>query len=198
MAKRKVIIRSRRLYCLFFYDLRLLMITFLLAIVLSVLHWSTTSDDHFSFGHCIVCPSTIYDFWWSFFFWPLYCLSFFDLRLLMIIFLLAIVLSVLRRSTTSDDHFSFGHCIICPSSIYDFWWSFFFWPLYCLSFVDLRLLMITFLLAIVLSVLKWSSEVVDQRRTDNTMAKRKVIIRSRRSKKDRQYNGQKKSDHQKS
>jgi hypothetical protein len=41
-----------------------------------------------SFGHCIVCPSV---------FWPLYCLSF---------CLLAIVLSVLL---------SFGHCIVCPS-----------------------------------------------------------------------------------
>jgi hypothetical protein len=169
MAKRKMIIRSRRskkdrqyngqkktdhhfwpLYCLSFDDLRLLMIIFLLAIVLSVLLWSMTSDDHFSFDHCIVCPSLIYDFWWSLFFWPLYCLSFFDLPLLMITFLLTIVLSVLLRSTTSDDHFSFGHCK------------------------------------------------VDRRSTDNTMAKRKMIIRSRRSKKDRQYNGQKKSDHQKS
>jgi hypothetical protein len=50
-----------------------------------------------SFGHCIVCPSV---------FWPLYCLSF---------CLLAIVLSVLL---------SFGHCIVCPSV---------FWPLYSLS-----------------------------------------------------------------
>jgi hypothetical protein len=53
----------------------------------------------------------------SFFFWPLYYLSF---------CILAIVLSVLL---------SFGHCIICPSV---------FWPLYYLSFC---------LLAIVLSVL---------------------------------------------
>jgi hypothetical protein len=132
------------------------------------------------------------DFWWSLFFWPLYYLSFFDLWLLMIIFLLAIVLSVLLRSTTSDDHFSFGHCIVCPSSIYDFWWSLFFWPLYCLSFWPKEGQTIQW------PKEKWSSEVVDRRRTDNTMVKRKVIIRSRRSKKDRQYNGQKKSDHQKS
>jgi hypothetical protein len=55
-------------------------------------------DRHLlSFGHCIVCPSV---------FWPLYCLSF---------CLLAIVLSVLL---------SFGLCIVCPSVL---------WPLYCLS-----------------------------------------------------------------
>ena len=47
----------------------------------------------FSFGHCVICPSV---------FWPLCCLSF---------CLLAIVLSVLL---------SFGHCVICPSV---------FWPL---------------------------------------------------------------------
>jgi hypothetical protein len=52
-------------------------------------------------------------------FWPLYCLSF---------ILLAIVLSVL---------YPFDHCIVCPLS---------FWPLYFLSFI---------LLAIVLSVLLW-------------------------------------------
>jgi lipopolysaccharide export LptBFGC system permease protein LptF len=39
----------------------------------------------------------------SFFFWPLYCLFF---------CLLAIVLSVLL---------SFGHCIVCSSTIYGFW-----------------------------------------------------------------------------
>jgi len=46
---------------------------------------------HFSFGHCIVC-SSIYGFFFgifkvfivfmTFFIWPLYCLSFFDLWLL--------------------------------------------------------------------------------------------------------------------
>jgi hypothetical protein len=47
----------------------------------------------FSFGHCTVCSSV---------FWPLYCLFF---------CLLAIVLSVLL---------SFGHCTVC-FSIYGFW-----------------------------------------------------------------------------
>jgi hypothetical protein len=61
--------------------------------------FSEISTD-FSFGHCFVCPSTIY---------------------------------------VSD--FSFGHCFVCPSTIYGFWflfWSlfclFFFWPLFCLVF----------------------------------------------------------------
>jgi hypothetical protein len=39
----------------------------------------------------------------SFLLWPLYCLSFFELRLLI------------------TPLVSFGHCIVCPSSIYDFW-----------------------------------------------------------------------------
>jgi hypothetical protein len=69
---------------------------------------SLFSFCHFSFGHCVVCSSV---------FWPLCCLSF---------CLLAIVLSVLL---------SFGHCVVCPSV---------FWPLCYLSFC---------LLAIVLSVL---------------------------------------------
>jgi hypothetical protein len=81
------------LCCLFFFDLRLLIIPF---------------------DHCIVCPS-IYDFW---------------------LLLLTIVLSVLLRSTTSDYPFwplhclsfdlqllitPFDHCVVCSSSIYDFW-----------------------------------------------------------------------------
>jgi hypothetical protein len=119
-----------------------------------------------SFGHCIVCPSSIYGFWL-----PLW-------------YLLAIVLSVLLRYTDSDYQFgifwplcylsffdirilitplvSFNHCVVCPSSIYGFWlplWyllaivlsvllrytdsdypSGIFWPLCCLSFFDIRIL----------------------------------------------------------
>ena len=41
----------------------------------------------------------------SFFFWPLYCLFFFDLRLLIISLV------------------SFDHCIVCSSLIYGFWLS---------------------------------------------------------------------------
>ena len=82
-----------------------------------------------------------------FFFWPLYCLSFLDLRLLI---------------TTLV---SCGHCIVCPSSTYGFWLPLWYllaivlsilprlttsdypfgilWPLHFLSFLDLRLLITT-------------------------------------------------------
>jgi hypothetical protein len=78
-----------------------------------------------SFGHCIVCPTLIYAFWLSLryllaivssvllrfmpsdypfgIFWPLYRLSYFDLCLLI------------------TPSVSFGHCIVCPSSIDAFW-----------------------------------------------------------------------------
>jgi hypothetical protein len=78
-----------------------------------------------SFGHCVVCPSSVYGFW------------------LPLGYLLVIVLSVLLRFTASDYHLgifwslcclsffglqllittlvSFGHCVVCPSSVY--WWS---------------------------------------------------------------------------
>ena len=136
------------LYCLSFYALRLLITPLVY------------------FGHCIVCPSTLYGFsllllyllvivlsvflrftasHYSFgVFWPLYCLSFYALRLLI------------------TPLVSFGHCIVCPSTLYGFslllWYllvivlSVFlrftashypfgiFWPLYCLSFYALRLL----------------------------------------------------------
>ena len=160
-----------------------------------------------SFGHCIVCPSSIYDFWLLLWYlvaivlafpprfttsdypfgilWPLYCLPFLDLRLLITLwYLKAIVMSVLPQFTTSDYPFgimwplyclsflvlrflinplvSCGLYIIFPSSISDFWlplwylvaivlsvlprfttYDYFFgilWPLYFLSFLDLRFL----------------------------------------------------------
>ena len=68
---------------------------------MSVLLWFTGSD--YSLG----------------IFWPLYCLSSFDLRLLI------------------THLVSFGHCIFCPPLIYGFW------------------LLIGYLLTIVLSVLLW-------------------------------------------
>ena len=198
------------------YDFWLLL-WYLVAIVLSVLPRFTTSDYPFGImwplyclsfldlrlfitllvccGHCIVCPSSINDFWLPLWYlvaiafsvlprfttsdypfgilWPLYCLS-----------LLDFVLSVIPRFTTSGYPFgilwplyclsfldlrllitplvSCGHCIVCPSSIYDFWLPFWYlvaivlsvrprfttsdypfcilWPLYCLSLLDLRLL----------------------------------------------------------
>jgi hypothetical protein len=93
--------------------------------------------------------------------------------------------------------FSFGHCVVSPSSMYDFWlllWHlqtrlllfFFFWSLCCLS-LDLRLLLTT---------LVWEAV---NRRGDNTMTIRKRtkvdefedakgVVRSRTSKKGRQPN----------
>jgi hypothetical protein len=135
----------------------------LLSIVLSVLLWFTASDYSF----CLCCP--------------LYCLSYFGLRLLI------------------TPLVSVGHCIVCPTLVYGFWlllWSLLSivlsvllwftasdysfglcWPLYCLSFFGLRLLitplvsvvhcivcptlvygfwlLLWSLLAIVLSVLLW-------------------------------------------
>jgi hypothetical protein len=80
-----------------------------------------------SFGHCIVCPTLIYDFWLPHWYllaivssvvlqcmssdypfvicWPLYRLSYFDLSLLI------------------TPLVSFVHCIVCPSLIYAFWLS---------------------------------------------------------------------------
>jgi hypothetical protein len=79
----------------------------------------------FSFGHCFVCSSSIYRFWlplWYLLatvlsvllrymdsdcpfgiFWPLCCLFFYDIRIL--------IASLV----------SFGHCVVCSSSIYGFW-----------------------------------------------------------------------------
>ena len=202
---------------------------YLLAIVLSVhLRFTLLITPLVSFGHCIVCPSTLYGFslllWYllaialsvllrftashySFgIFWPLYCMSFYALRLLitpliyfghcivcpstlygfslLLWYLLVIVLSVLLRFTASHYSFdifwslyclsfyalrllitplvSFGHCIVYPSTLYGFslllWYLLaialsvllrfmashypfgIFWPLYCLSFYALRLL----------------------------------------------------------
>jgi hypothetical protein len=99
---------------------------YLLAIVLSVLLWFMDYDYPFSI------------------FWPLCCLSFFDLRIMIIPLV------------------SFGHWVVCPSLIYGLWLSLWyllaivlsvlwfthfdypfgiFWPLSCLSF-DLHILII--------------------------------------------------------
>ena len=174
------------LCCLSFFDLRIMIIPLV------------------SFGHCVVCPSLIYGLWLSLWyllaivlsvllwftdydypfgiFWPLCCLSFFDLRIMIIPLV------------------SFGHCVVCPSLIYGLWLSLWyllaivlsvlwftdydypfsiFWPLCCLSFFDLRIMIIPlvsfghcvvcpliyglwlslwYLLAIVLSVLLWFTD----------------------------------------
>ena len=119
-----------------------------------------------SFGHCVVWPSSIYRIWLHFWyrlaivlsdrlrftdsyytfgiFWPLCCLTFFDLQILI------------------TPLVSFGHCVVCPSSIYRSWlplWYLLtivlsvllritdsdylfgiFWPLCCLTFFDLQIL----------------------------------------------------------
>jgi hypothetical protein len=144
-----------------------LLLLYLLAIILSVLHRVTASDYFFGI------------------FWPLYCLSFIELRLLI------------------TSLVSLGHYIVCPSSSYGFWFlllyllaiilsvlhqvtasDYFFcisWPLYCLSFIKLRLL-ITSLVSLGHYIvcpsscygfwlLLWS-EAVTRWRTDNIMAKR--------------------------
>ena len=120
----------------------------------------------FSIGHCVVCSSSIYGFWlhlWYLLanvlsvllrytdpdypfgiFWPLCCLFFFDIRILI------------------TPLVSFGHCVVCSSSIYAFWlhlWYLLanvlsvllrythsdytfgiFWPMCCLFFFDIRIL----------------------------------------------------------
>ena len=148
------------LYCLSFFNLQLLITPLV------------------SCGHCIVCPSSIYSFWLHLWYlvaivlsvlqftasdytfgilWPLYCLSFFNLQLLI------------------TPLVSCGHCIVCPSSIYSFWLHLWYlvaivlsvllqftasdytfgilWPLYCLSFFNLQLL-ITPLVSSAFSVFK--------------------------------------------
>jgi uncharacterized membrane protein len=151
-----------------------------------------------SFGHCIVCLSLIYSFWFPLWyllaivlsvfhwftasdfpfgiFWPLYCLYFIDLQLLI------------------STLVSFGHCIVCISLIYSFWFPFWyllaivlsvfhwftasdfpfgiFWPLYCLYFIDLQLLislLVSFGYCIVCFSLFFC---FFQWNTDNTMTKR--------------------------
>ena len=94
-----------------------------------------------SFGHCVVCSSSIYGFWLPLWylrftdsdypfgiFWPLCCLFFY----------LQILITPLV---------SFGNCVVCSSSIYRFWLPLWylrftdsdypfgiFWPLCCLFF----------------------------------------------------------------
>jgi hypothetical protein len=67
--------------------------------IYKTIHRRTDNTMAFSFGHCIVCPSVycFVDCCMYFFFWPLCCLSFCVLfcRLLFVLFLSAIVLSVI-------------------------------------------------------------------------------------------------------
>ena len=149
-------------YCLSFIELCLLITPwYLLSIVLSVCHWFTSSYYRLvSFVNCFFCPSLIYAFLLPLgIFCPLLCLSFIDLRLLITPwYLLSIVLSVFHWLTSSYYPLvSFVHCFVCPSLIYAFLLSIgIFCPLFCLSFIDLRLLITPwYLLSIVLSVHHW-------------------------------------------
>ena len=180
-----------------------------------------------SFGHCVVWPSSIYRSWlhlWYLLaivlsvllritdsdylfgiFWPLCCLTFFDLQILitpLVSFGHCVVCSSLRYWFWLPPLVSFGHCVVWPSSIYRLWLPLcyllaivlsdllrftdsdytvgIFWPLCCLTFFDLQILItplvsfghcvvwpssiyrfwlpLWYLLAIVLSVLLWYTD----------------------------------------
>ena len=155
------------LCCLFFHDLQILITPLV------------------SFGHCVVCSSMIYRFWlhpWYLLvivlsvplwytdsdyplgiFWPLCCLFFYDIQILI------------------TPMVYFGHCVVCSSMVYRFWlhpWYLLaivlsvllwytdsdytlviFWPLCCLFFYDIQILITPwYLLSIVLSVLLWYTD----------------------------------------
>ena len=132
------------LCCRSFFDLRIL-ITPLIS--------SNTylSFCPFSFCHCVVGPSSIYDSDYpfdifkhifvllSFFFLSLCCRSFFDLRIL-------ITPLISSNTYLSFCPFSFCHCVVGPSSIYGFWLPLWYLQTHICPFV-------LFLFVIVLSVL---------------------------------------------
>jgi fatty acid desaturase len=128
---------------------------FLLPIALSVFLWIT-----FSFGHCIVCISLNY-----FFFWTLYCLYFFELLLLVKVIQRNTDNTMAKGKSNSKKYRQYnGQKKKYFKEIQTIQWSkekviqrnsislnyFYFWPLYCLYFFELLLL-----LAIVLSVFLW-------------------------------------------
>jgi hypothetical protein len=80
-----------------------------------------------SFGRSIVCPSSIYRFQYPFgIFWPLCCLSIFNLPFsIPLWYLLATLLSVHFQFTVFITPLvSFSHSIVCASSIYRFYYPF--------------------------------------------------------------------------
>ena len=151
---------SWSLYCLYFCDLPLLICPVYFGYCLYFCDLPLLICPVY-FGHCIVCTSVIYHFWFVLFilvivlsvplwfttsdlsclFWSLYCLYLCDLPLLIC-------------------PVYFGHCIVCTSVIYHFWFVLFilvivlsallwfttsdlsclFWSLYCLYFCDLPFL----------------------------------------------------------
>jgi hypothetical protein len=137
------------LRCLFVYDIQILITSpwFLLAIALSVRLRYTDSDylPLVYFGHCVVCSSSIHRFWLPPF-GPLRCLFVFDIQIMItsLWYILVITFSVRLRYTDSDylPLVSFGHCVVCSSSIYRFWLPPFgiFWQLRCLFVFDIHIL----------------------------------------------------------
>ena len=139
-----------------------------------------------SFDHCVVCSSMIYGFWlhsWYLLaivlsvllwytdsdytlgiFWPLCCLFFYDIQILitpLVSFCHCVVCSsMIYRFWVHPWYLlalcclffydiqilitplvSFGHCVVCSSMIYRFWLPLgIFWPLCCLFFYDIQIL----------------------------------------------------------
>jgi hypothetical protein len=98
------------LYCLSFFDLRLLITSLV----------SSNCSCSLSFGHCIAFLSLIYGFW----------LPLWYLQTGLVLFLLVIVLPFFLCFSASDYLFGIFKMLL----------FFFFWSLYCLSFFDLQLL----------------------------------------------------------
>ena len=95
------------LCCLFFYDIQILIIPwYLLAIVLSVLLWYIEIWLHPCYLLAIVLSVLLWytdsDYTLGIF-WPLCCLFFYDIQILI------------------TPLVSFGHCAVCSSMIYRFW-----------------------------------------------------------------------------
>jgi hypothetical protein len=100
------------LYCLFFFDLRSLNTPLVSSYSVSF-SLCVCFVDHclffcpFSFGHCVVCSSSIYGVWI-----PLWYLHIVSVLVLCVCFV---------DRCLSFCPFSFGHCVVCSSSIYGFW-----------------------------------------------------------------------------
>jgi hypothetical protein len=81
----------------------------------------------FSFGHCIVCSSSIYGVWI-----PLWYLHIVSVLVLCVCFV---------DRCLSFCPFSFGHCVVCSSSIYGVWIPLWYLHIvsvlvWCVGFVD--------------------------------------------------------------
>jgi hypothetical protein len=70
----------------------------------------------------------------SFFYWPLHCLSFFDLLIVSLSLTCIMCIENLYKCTTVKPRI----CSTCRKYL-----SFFFWPLYCLSYFDLLIVILS-------------------------------------------------------